>query len=233
MARCFDQTLGNFRAHLIERYDVDTFVATWDIIDNKETPLPDSFMDYMNGLNTKGYEIFKYEEHEERLRKQSDNLQHKGTGMFYNHRSIVPMFFMIKNAHGLMDAYSKVNGVSYDVVIRTRIDVQTSSSIDFPEIDKQTLYIPKQNCCGDPESNDQFFFGSKEAMDSVSNIYSDLEAIYAERQHLHPESTIGYQAKRNNLKTETVNITYNLLRPSNRPNTGPSRGWSWPASRGT
>jgi hypothetical protein len=67
--------------------------------------------------------------------------------------------------------YEQENNLKYDLIIRTRFDLNILEKVDLNNVDDKYLYIPACNFKAHCVINDQFAFGDSDTMDIYSNIF--------------------------------------------------------------
>jgi hypothetical protein len=103
--------------------------------------------------------------------------------------SVFAMFYKIMKANRLRMMHEKVNSFNYDVIIRTRFDLQMESPVDIIIPEKNHIYIPKG---WDHRGgyNDLFAIGDSESMTYYSNVFNNLLPMLRTGNLFHPESLL-------------------------------------------
>jgi hypothetical protein len=144
--RCWKDVFPNFKERIIDRYDPDIFIHTWDeegwwIPGDKQNEkgyfenAPKVSWDEINETyKPKGLIIESWE-------KYNALFEYRGT-LFKNYahrpKNILSMFYKLGCGVRLMEDYVSQTGQFYDLVIRMRPDMLLHE--DLPEFDRNTLY---------------------------------------------------------------------------------------------
>jgi hypothetical protein len=129
------------------------------------------------------------------------------------------MFYGIMEAFQLKCEYEAEQNISYDLVVRLRLDILPLKSLIniISEIEEgclgydKTIYIP--NHFFSIGINDQFAISTNENMAIYSNLYQNLK-IYSDDENVlfNPEYLIYHHLKKNGISVKLVNFEYLLLR---------------------
>jgi hypothetical protein len=164
--RAYAQGYEYLKRNLLDKYDCDIFIHTWnnivygtkDVIDlykpkmwEAERPFSGVFDDkYTNTPNAKDWPPI----------------------------ATVSMFYSIFQTLLLKTNYELMHN-RYDWIVKTRFDYAVNGVIPFDHLDKNKLYIP--NCRMTPMrdfGNDQFAFGSNHVMMDYMSTYLYMDYYY-------------------------------------------------------
>jgi hypothetical protein len=106
-----------------------------------------------------------------------------------NRQSLLRMLYGINRVNALKSYYEQTNEFKYDFVIRTRFDLEYTQPLELKNFNDITIPIGWDHRGG---YNDTFAYGSSEAMDYYSSLFSNLETYLNEGALLHPESILKY-----------------------------------------
>jgi len=139
----------------------------------------------------------------------------------------IKMFYKIWKADQLRQQYEKDNNFEYDIVIRTRDEMEYIRNIDEEELllaDNNTIVIPEGfDYHG---INDQFAFSASKAM----TIYSNMFTLIEDYHYFDPEAFVLRHIKINKLDIIRIPHLYKL-RGQTTETLGPSihsREWNIP-----
>jgi hypothetical protein len=126
---------------------------------------------------------------------------------------VVNMFYKIHKTCLLCEDFSKSFDTTYDVIIRARPDLLFQTYINDQDLeraanDASLLFVPKNGHYGG--INDQFAFGSSQAMNIYCNCYTNLDKIVTTTP-LVPELVLKQQLI-NKVNIQLTDIRYLLLR---------------------
>jgi hypothetical protein len=174
------------KRNLLDQYDVDVFIHTWEsehleeiaklynpVAMMVEKPLTEDFdSKYTNTPNAKKWPP----------------------------RFTVSSYYSIYRSCELKTIEELNSKVKYDWVIRTRFDYALNTVIPFAKLDNTKLYIP--NCRMVPTrdfGNDQFAFGSSDTMNGYMSTYLYLNHYYDQNVTMIGEDMCSANLKQHNL----------------------------------
>lgn len=149
--------------NLLDHYDVDVFVHTWDGVG----------VDVMNSIGEK-YKpkrmVTTNTFNEGGLKKYPD--AHPD----WPAKNVIHMFYSIFRSNHEKKLYELENGFTYDVVIKSRFDYALNRTLPLDSVEQNKIYVPKDMVKGQipPNGiicNDQFAFGNSSTMDIYSNTF--------------------------------------------------------------
>jgi len=189
------------KLHLIDKYQADVFVSTWD----DET-------DYFGAVRLESEQLegsvplteFKQHVGEgERFRAYNNQLS-----MGTERENVVCMLYKLWRCNELRRQYELENGFTYDCVIRFRCRI---TLYKFPLIQPKpnTIYIPEGNDYMGGW-NDQIALGDSAAMNEHSSLYPHLWEYREKRYPLHPESIYRKHLEERKLNVERFPSKYVL-----------------------
>lgn len=178
--RSFKEGYEYHKRNLLDHYDVDVFIHTWEFDDLEEyarlydpiammveKPLVDNFDEqYTNTPNA--------ERHPPRF--------------------TVAMLHSIYKSCELKTTHELTDRFVYDWVVKSRSDYALNVVIPFDELDNTKLYIP--NCRMVPErdfGNDQFAFGGSDVMNKRMSIYLNMNHFYEQNVQMIGEDMMKAQ----------------------------------------
>lgn len=124
------------------------------------------------------------------------------------------MFYSIMMSNMIKNEYSKENGIQYDLVIRNRIDFAPHIELKFDEMftdefeDDVLIYHDLHQ--PDNMIADWFAMGRTKTMDIYSDVYSNIENLVKQSNHIDGywcnELLLKHHIQNNNIKIEKVNF---------------------------
>lgn len=190
--RCWRDVLPNFKERILNRYDADVFIHTWNeegwwIPGDKqnekgyfeETPLINKD-EIIEAYQPKGLVI-------EDWNNYNDLFEYRG-GAFENYahrpKNIISMFHKLNRGVVMMEDYVSQTGEFYDLVIRMRPDMILHQ--DFPEFDNRKFYtLAHRNHLGQG-TGDMIQVGNMFNMIMFSKASCYLGHIYSKTKLLCP-----------------------------------------------
>ena len=204
--RDYPTCLPSIKRHLLSNLDADVFLDLWQVENVSELNLTGNFK-WKNDKCTSQYVIetinpVKYSVSSYDSKWESDILTDCGINM-----DIITdvsdkqyainacgMYYKIFKCNELVKSYSQETGVTYDIIIRARLDFIWTDSIissDFSD-ENDVLYLLKDRYAAKSKlvTNDKFFCGNPKVMDRMCDIihyiseYQSMD-IKIEGQSLH------------------------------------------------
>jgi hypothetical protein len=163
--RSFEKGYDYYKKNLLDNYDVDIFIHSW----NTE-------------YNEKIIDLYKPKDYlfENKLEGNFDSL-YTNTPDIENFppRFTVSMLYSMYKSCQLKINYEMKQKFIYDWVIKSRTDYALNGKIPFENLDKNKLYIPHCRMVAEKDfGNDQFAFGSSETMNKRMSIYENMNHFY-------------------------------------------------------
>lgn len=217
--RKFNATFATLNVNLLQRYDCDTFIHTWDKMGYGSNYKMDATLDdtsrYFNQIETE-YKPKKIVVEEssfvEDLKEQGNRYAPhlKNEPKHVGH--MASMFYKIFACNELRKSYQLETGTQYDWVIRCRSDLIFHAPVVLP-LDKipGRAYLCKQQ--SHPGwLNDQFAIALPEDMDLYSSFFFHMEEYFSARNEFYPEKFMDWSMKKKNLSPEMWDLHFSILR---------------------
>jgi hypothetical protein len=201
--RQFKSSYPSFKKHILDQYDCDVFLFTWD---NKlNTPFDqfgsfryqdegtlDEYVDLYKPkskllqLYTFETEKFFVEKEKEYNFIRSDNYV----------RRYIAMLYGIRQANRLRQEYELANNLKYDYILRCRPDVEYSSF----KLEECSLMIDHYGNGRFPNApGDVFAYGKSEAMDIYSDLCRYVGDYFREGVEINTEVLLEYHLRKNKI----------------------------------
>jgi len=226
-ARTFKRCFENLRKNILSKYECDIFVHTWIYDGYNPGVFgfwckeyePDQYDLGLKEDRIIDGDIFKMY-HPKKIivespdRKFFEKKVKKNTGYKEEFFNSLMMYYGIYKSNDLKKQYEQERGFKYDCVLRCRFDTQFEQfHIMHKYLKNNTIILPPNENVGqtfsDPMkrgmrksgisfmSNDQFAYGSSEAMDFYSEAYN---GYFDETKHYpnHPEGVLSHHIFREN-----------------------------------
>ena len=189
--REFDETFPSLRRFILERFQCDVFVSTWNDIGLAAVPTGDP-----QGILDRARELYK----PVKMDVESWSTVRKGWGdlSFFEQRKrpdsnvegVLAMWYKIARANQLKIEAERSGGFIYDVVIRSRSDVHYFES---PEVDRTSRnYLHLGDHYGYGGLPDQFAFGRSSLMDLYADLFRHLAEYVKQGCPVHPETLLRW-----------------------------------------
>jgi hypothetical protein len=171
-----DEMFPLFKSNLLDRYDVDTFISTWDspnVYDLVKlfNPIAVDIEDYTIQFTEKFKDIVKEDEH-----KLETNA---------NLVSACSMWYKTMRVNQLVNNHIRWFG-EYDIVIKTRPDIRIEEPIELLKPKSNTIYIPKGWDWSDGVG-DLMAYGEHEIMHNYCTLFYDFKQLIGEMDIINPE----------------------------------------------
>lgn len=195
-----DEVFALFKSNLLDRYDVDTFISTWDspnVYDLVKpfNPIAVDIEDYTIQFTEKFKDIVKNDEY-----KLETNA---------NLVSACAMWYKTMRVNQLAINHIRWFG-EYDIVIKTRPDIQIEQPIEFIKPISNTIYIPK-GWDWSEGIGDLMAYGDFKTMNNYCTLFYDFKTIIKEMDRINPERILkSYLEKFDEIKIERPEIDLTL-----------------------
>lgn len=206
--RTFEHCVPYLKKHLLDLYDCDVFIHTWDKLDHGSKTWHNIESKYST-LEVSQDIIKKVNDYynPKQLKIESQNfLKEEGdigplTLLGYKY-----MFYSKHQVNCLRQDFQKKNNIQYDYVLVTRHDVKLLERINFLSYehefkfyDKSTIHFVMGHHSGFSNkrffcfqrSNDLFYFAKPNTIDIASKLYIDFKKIYVDYSILN-KTNLGF-----------------------------------------
>lgn len=187
--RCWKQVYPNFKQRLVERYDPDIFIETWEdeaywdphsqhgIV--KDAPRV-NFDDLRNTYRPIAMRFDSYEKYQTSFEERSKQY----SNFYHVPKNIISMLFKLGRGILMLEDYMFLTGKTYDLVIRMRPDLVFNEPL--PEFDPNKFYtLGYRNHMGQGTS-DMIQVGNFFTISLFSKLLHHLPQIYRETGLLCP-----------------------------------------------
>lgn len=190
--RCWEQVFPNFKQRVMDRYNPDIFIHTWDnqgwwIPGDKQNEkghheeAPDIVQsEIFEAYNPRGITIESWDTYNKLFEQRGElykNFAHRP-------KNILSMFYKLNRGVSLMEDYVSQIGVYYDLVIRMRPDMIFHE--DLPNFDSNYFYtLAHRNHLGQG-TGDMIHVGNMFNMIMFSKISCFINQLYMQTDLLCP-----------------------------------------------
>lgn len=195
-----DEVFPKFKTNLLDRYDIDVFISTWDspnVYDSVKlfNPIAIDIENYEAGFADRFKNIVKDDEW-----KLETNA---------NLVSACSMWYKTMRVHSLLEDRNRWFG-EYDVVIKSRPDILIEEPIELIKPSDSTIYIPK-GWDWSEGIGDLMAYGSNKAMKDYCTLFYDFKIVIRDMDKINPERILrAYLEDFDNLKIERPEIDLTL-----------------------
>lgn len=207
--RTYDSFMRNVVGPLKERGEVDIFISIWDTTDLSALS-PRAAQENKVDVNEiiQLYKPISIDiEHFPSLR-DSFRLDRLSSGGYYT-RSVVkdgiltaaPAQYKVLRANDLKCVHEQMGGFTYDLVVRTRFDVEIT------ELKVDEMDLTKVNCLYDHDGlvGDYFYIANSGVMDRLAKLYINYpHLLIIEGNDMGPERTLKHHMVRENIDTHIL-----------------------------
>lgn len=184
--RCWETCFPNTKKYIIDKYEPDVFIASWDNtgywVDPQHDPQgkginsksPDLVLaDVYDAYKPKGFKFQNYENCEETFKKAAEKYLHYCQEI--RPINTLSQFYKIHQGISMMAEYACLHDIKYDLVIRMRPDLILPEGL--PELKTRYFYTIKKTNHSGLGTGDMFQMGPLDKMVRFGNIvfnYMDL-----------------------------------------------------------
>ena len=223
------ETYPYIKGRILERFNPDVFISTWDPSDNIRDSLQAdtrhlndslSHEEILSLFKPKRFLSENFDSKEIQDKVLRANLYIEKSPMAeilpngkrngeINPVSVFSMWYKIKNCLDLMLAYEIETGEKYDLIIKGRFDLKFHNNIPMPTYSEEILIPPGYDWRGG--INDVFAFGAREAMIYYCSMFDYLENYIAnENVFFHPETLLKHHLTSSNYRVSRPDIKVSL-----------------------
>jgi len=223
LSRTYKQTFPNFKKNVLqplkELGEVSIFISIWDTKEiNILNPNYQSFEDPtdVNDIISKykptGIEIESFKKFQDcfLLKNWTDNPPLNNKTVKHGILTASPAQYLVLRANKLKKRYEKLTKTNYDLVIRTRFDV---------EIDKLRpleFDLNKLNCLYDHDNliGDYFYAANSQNMNNIANLFNNYSSLLnLPNTDMGPERNLSNHCFSLGIETNILkNYNFNLVR---------------------
>jgi hypothetical protein len=212
--RCWKQVYPNFKEHLVDRYNPDIFIHTWEDEAYWDPHSAAGIVEDAPSVDIAGlietYKPTKICQQNFNLFKDNFEQRAKSFPNFYHvPKNIVSMFYKLGQGVLMMEDHMFQTGKVYDLVIRMRPDLTFNQPL--PDFDPNKFYtLGYRNHMGQGTS-DMIQVGNYFSMGLFSKLLHHLPQIYRETGLLCPHVVSEHYIKRLGLPWEEFMISKTIM----------------------
>lgn len=136
-------------------------------------------------------------------------LDSKGEAVVYER--VYSQFYNNKKCMDLINKYEDAHAIKFDIIIKYRADIRSTSPLPLTMPLKNTIYIPSGKDYGKPGINDQIAYGHSDVMNIYSNACEKLEHYCNKENTLfHPETLTLKHIVSNTIHIQRFDFLYDL-----------------------
>ena len=193
-----DEVFPSFKSNLLDRYDTDVFISTWNSHNvhqsiNLFNPISVDIENYEAGFQSKLNELVSHNEH-----KLETNA---------NLVSMISMWYKTLRANQLRKKYENLMGFKYDLIIKTRPDIILEEPIEL--IQSDNLIIPF-GWDWSEGINDLMAWGNQTNMETYCELFYMFTSLANSMDKINPETMLREYLKIKNIKPERPKVDLTL-----------------------
>ena len=193
-----DEVFPSFKSNLLDRYDTDVFISTWNSHNvhqsiNLFNPISVDIENYEAGFQSKWNQLVSHNEY-----KLETNA---------NLVSMISMWYKTLRANQLRKKYESTMGFKYDLIIKTRPDIIIEEPIDL--IQSDNLVIPF-GWDWSEGINDLMAWGNQSDMETYCELFYSFSSLANSMDKINPETMLKQYLKIKNIKTERPKVDLTL-----------------------
>ena len=172
-----DEVFPKFKSNLLDRYDTDVYISTWD------SP---NIYDSIKLFNPIAFEIENYESEFQTIFKDIVKDDEWKLETNANLVSACAMWYKTMRVHQLKQNRDRWFGYQYDVIIKTRPDILIEQPIELIEPSQNTIYIPK-GWDWSEGIGDLMAYGDNKVMNEYCTLFYDFKSTIKSMDKINPE----------------------------------------------
>jgi hypothetical protein len=166
-----------WKENLLNIYNPDIFLSTWN------TKYINEFIDIFNPVSTI---IDNYDSGFSNLWKTAVSPYEYKLETNANLVSCYSMWYRAKSVNEIMHRYENLLNLKYDIVIKTRPDLQIYDIPKIDDVNSKSLYIPR-GWDWSEGINDLIAWGNSESIDYYCNLFVNFIETVKDMNRLNPE----------------------------------------------
>jgi hypothetical protein len=171
------ETFPLLKSNLLDRYDTDIFISTWDYpnLHNElkiYNPIAVDIENYEAGFADKFKSIVS--DNEYKLESNANLI------------SAASMWYKTMKVNNIRREHQRWIGTEYDIVIKTRPDILIEQPIEFIKPELDTLYVPK-GWDWSSGLNDLMAYGNEYTMHEYCRLFYDFKKVIDTMEIINPE----------------------------------------------
>ncbi len=217
--RKFTHTFPALHKYVIQPYQCDVFIHTWDVLGYTCAYKSDGSLDrhpvslsQINALYNPKKIIVDSTDFVNELLVQAKQYAPHLINIPKPVSHMAGMFYKIYAANELKNFYEIESGIKYDCVIRCRPDLMFLHPLDMEKnLKHNTIYIPR-HISGHMWYTDQFAYGTPESMDLYSSLYFDIPSYFRQGGEYFPERFMEWGLRHKKLNAEMRHAHFDVYR---------------------
>jgi len=133
------------------------------------------------------------------------------------HNDILNQFYKFYMLNNLKNLIAKQENIKYDIILKWRPDIFLHKNIDFLNIEKNIIYIPKNSKIDshkllnptDKYLCDIISYGDKESMDYYFNFFTNINNLIILKKTTCPETLMYHHLQ--NISYKEIDIDYSII----------------------
>ena len=196
--RTATETFTSFKSNLLERYDTDVFISTWNCHNVYES------IDLFNPISfdVENYEAGFQSKWETLVTHNQDKLETNA-----NLVSMISMWYKTLRVNQLRTQYENLMGFKYDLIIKTRPDIKIEEPINL--IQSSNLSIP-YGWDWSGGINDLMAWGNQSNMQMYCELFYMFIELANSMNKINPETMLRQYLNIKNIKPERPKIDLTL-----------------------
>jgi hypothetical protein len=192
------ETFTSFKSNILERYNTDVFISTWNCHNVYESinlfnPISFDVENYEAGFQSKWETLVNHNQH-----KLETNA---------NLVSMISMWYKTLRVNQLRTQYENLMGFKYDLIIKTRPDIKIEEPINL--IQSPNLSIP-YGWDWSGGINDLMAWGNQSNIQMYCELFYMFNALANYMDKINPETMLKEYLNIKNIKTERPEIDLSL-----------------------
>lgn len=212
--RCWQQVFPNTKQHIIDKYNPDIFINTWDSEaywdPHSEKGVTEggpklNIADVANTYNPVSINTERYEDLEQNFSERAKQF----TTFYHVPKNQISMWYKVGRGMTMVEDYMMYTGITYDLIIRMRPDLVFNESL--PDFDSNKFYtMGYRNHMGQGTS-DMIQVGNFFTMSLFCKVLYHLPHLYRETKLLCPHVISEHFIKRLGLPWQEFMINKTIM----------------------
>lgn len=197
--RSFNRCFPSIKRYLLDIYNPDIFIHTWD----------DNYIKHLNN-HSKDLDIKAVKIEKPKTFKISELHEMRKVSLNRNLQNVFSMLYSIEKSNDLKTQHEVAEGFTYDYVFRLRSDLLFKSTPSLSQSEPDKLNTPFFGHFAG--LNDQFAWGSSKVMNAYCGVYSRIDELLNNGSFIDPEPLVKDNIVSNNIQINKMPVEYVIQR---------------------
>jgi len=213
--RTFEKTFESVQKNIFDLYDCDTFIHTWEALGPDRRPEDEGGQKSVYDVSDIVQKAYSPRAIVIEKQKEFHVLPHQ---CFQSARTppvgVFSKWYSSYEVNKLRRKYEQETGTLYDAVISIRPDLLFLKPLQITIKDNNSLYVPGNIRVPEDSYVDYIAYGFPPIMDTYFQTSKHFDLVCSKLQKFRPEYVLSKYLQLQNVKIDTFNVYYSIVRLS-------------------